>query len=126
MVYFPLFLSKIIIRIRKGVGYKMKAMEQLKEREGMDFLKQWWQELSKLWTRQTPEEIEDAKKKQKTKEFVILVNKAKEDWKDALNYFEEVTDPDLIELAIYRIEATRTFYIYLLKEAKRKGIRAEA
>ena len=101
-------------------------MEYLKERDRIELLKNQWKEFSKLWTGQSPEEIEDAKRKQKTREFVALVNKAKEDWQDALNYFEHVTDPDLIELAIYRIEATRTFYMYLLKEAKRQGIRANA
>jgi len=43
---------------------------------------------------------------------------AKQEWKDADNYFNEVTDPDLIEYATYLIETTRRKYVYLIKKAK--------
>ncbi|HAE92284.1 DUF2508 family protein [Tissierella praeacuta] len=39
-------------------------------------------------------------------------------WKDKENYFESVTDPDLIDYAIYDMEASKLKYIYLLKQMK--------
>jgi len=36
-------------------------------------------------------------------------------WKDAVRYFESVNDPDLIDFAIYDMEAARRKYVFLLK-----------
>lgn len=47
---------------------------------------------------------------------------AHEDWRNAEKYFQSVTDPDLIDHAIYRIEAARTRYTYLLKLAREMGV----
>ncbi len=43
---------------------------------------------------------------------------AHKEWKDKENYFESVTDPDLIDYAIYDMEASKLKYIYLLKKIK--------
>lgn len=43
---------------------------------------------------------------------------AYKEWKDKENYFEAVTDHDLIDYSIYEIEASRRKYIYLLKKMK--------
>lgn len=53
------------------------------------------------------------------------LNKALEEWEDAELYFQNVTEPELIDYAIYNMEASRTKYLYLLKNAREKGIRAE-
>ncbi|MDI3312205.1 MAG: DUF2508 family protein [Thermoanaerobacterium sp.] len=42
--------------------------------------------------------------------------------KDAEMYFQNVTDPDLIDQAIYNIESLRKKYTYLLKKAKEIGV----
>ncbi|AVQ40472.1 DUF2508 domain-containing protein [Clostridium botulinum] len=39
--------------------------------------------------------------------------------------FENASDPKLIDYAIYMEEALKAKYIYLLKEAKDKGIKVE-
>lgn len=39
---------------------------------------------------------------------------------DKENYFNHATDPDLVDFAIYDIEASRRKYAYLLKLAKEK------
>lgn len=39
-------------------------------------------------------------------------------WKNAKNYFENVSDPVLIDYAILDMEAAQKRYIYLLKQAK--------
>jgi len=59
---------------------------------------------------------------EKVPSLVELVNKAKEEWLDALDFFEEVTDPDLIDHAIYRIESAEKKYTYLLKLANAEKV----
>jgi hypothetical protein len=53
------------------------------------------------------------------------VRGAYQEWNNAQRYFENVTDPDLVDYAIYQIEASKLRYNYLLKQAKTKGIRLE-
>ena len=47
------------------------------------------------------------------------IKKAHQQWLDAKKYFENVSDPELIDYASYRIEAARTKYMYLLNKAKK-------
>ncbi|ADD01369.1 DUF2508 family protein [Thermoanaerobacter sp. CM-CNRG TB177] len=54
-----------------------------------------------------------------------LVNEVKQtikELKDAEIYFQNVTDPDLVDYAIYRLESLKRKYIYLLKRAREEGI----
>lgn len=56
-------------------------------------------------------------------EFILqALLEAKEDWLAARSYFENVVDPDLIDHAIYTIEAAERKYMYLLKQAKNRGL----
>ncbi|MGE5631794.1 MAG: YaaL family protein [Caulobacteraceae bacterium] len=55
-------------------------------------------------------------------EFCQIVLKAKQEMNDAQNYFDNVTEPELIDHAIYRLEAAKSHYTYLLRQAKAKGI----
>ena len=48
---------------------------------------------------------------------------AHEEWKNAEAYFENVTNDDLIDYAIYRAQAAKTRYVYLMKLAKEMGVR---
>lgn len=57
--------------------------------------------------------------------FLEQLNKAHEEWQHAELYFQSVTEPDLIDYAIYKMEASRTKYVYLLKQAREMGIKAE-
>ncbi|HEX3048321.1 MAG TPA: YaaL family protein [Bacillota bacterium] len=50
---------------------------------------------------------------------------AQREWKYARLYFDSVTDPDLIDHAIYNLEATEKKYTYLLKQAREIGIRGD-
>lgn len=63
--------------------------------------------------------------KEKTEEEKILENlkKAHDEWKNKEVYFQSVTDPDLVDHAIYELEASRIKYIYLLKKVKERNIR---
>lgn len=51
-------------------------------------------------------------------EFTGQVQRALEQWKDAQNYFENVTDPDLVDYAIFGLETARRRYQFMLKRAR--------
>jgi hypothetical protein len=48
--------------------------------------------------------------------------KARREWRAAEKYFDNVSDSDLVDYAIYSIEAEKKKYIYLLKQAKLNGV----
>lgn len=56
-------------------------------------------------------------------EFIRLVDLARQEMLNAERFFEEVNDPDLVDYAIYTMEAARKRYVYLLKQAKMNNIR---
>lgn len=41
-------------------------------------------------------------------------------WKAKEIYFQEVTDPDLVDYAIFELEASKLKYVYLLKKMKKE------
>ena len=58
------------------------------------------------------------------KESIIReINKAKTDVRTAENFFQFVSDPELVDVAIYNLEAKKSRYRYLIKIAKDKGIK---
>jgi hypothetical protein len=50
--------------------------------------------------------------------FYEAVNQARNEWQNARQLFNDVSDPDLVDYAIFREEAARRRYMYLLKQAK--------
>ncbi|HWQ57432.1 MAG TPA: DUF2508 family protein [Clostridia bacterium] len=40
-------------------------------------------------------------------------------WKAALEFYENVKDPELIDFAIYDMEAARRKYVFLLRQSKK-------
>lgn len=50
------------------------------------------------------------------------IEQARGEWLSSRAYFEAVSDPDLVDHAIYMMEATEKRYIYLLKKAREAGI----
>ena len=64
------------------------------------------------------------KNKEKSEEEKMIENlkKAHEEWKNKEVYFQSVTDPDLLDHAIYELEASKIKYIYLLKKVKERDI----
>lgn len=67
--------------------------------------------------------ILSAKELDGEEEFCKIVLKAKQEMTDAQIYFDSVTDTELVDHAIYRMEAAKSHYVYLIKQAKAKGIR---
>lgn len=58
-------------------------------------------------------------------EFLEILSEARDEWLQAQNYFENVSEPDLVDYAIYRLEAAKRRYVYLIKQARISGIRNE-
>ncbi|MDD4570561.1 MAG: DUF2508 family protein [Tepidanaerobacteraceae bacterium] len=60
----------------------------------------------------------------KTPEIRLVdeINEAYQDWIRAQKYFQWVSDPELVDYAIYTEEAARKKYIFLLNKAKSQGI----
>jgi hypothetical protein len=50
------------------------------------------------------------------------IEAARKDWVAAKSYFQSVTEPDLVDHAIYMVQATEKKYMYLLKKAKEIGV----
>lgn len=50
------------------------------------------------------------------------IGRARDEWMAAKNYFDAVSDPDLVDHAIYLLEAAERKYMYLLKRAKNEGL----
>lgn len=52
-----------------------------------------------------------------------VVDQARRDWLYAQQYYKTVTDPDLVDYAAFLIKAYERRYVYLLKKARREGVR---
>lgn len=57
-------------------------------------------------------------KSEEKKDIYINIENAKREWEDAKNIFENVSQPDLVDYAIYKVEAAEKKYIYLLRQIK--------
>lgn len=57
--------------------------------------------------------------------MIDTIRIAHEEWRNAEAFFENVTEPDLVDYAIYRVEAARTRYTYLMKLAREMGVKAD-
>ncbi len=57
------------------------------------------------------------------KRLLTAIDKAREDLKNARQYFEVVNDPRLVDYAIYMEEAAKAKYTYLLNEAKKSNLK---
>ena len=62
--------------------------------------------------------------KELAKENIIKeIKKAQTDVAVAEKFFQFVSDPELVDVAIYNLEAKKSRYRYLIKIAKEKGIK---
>jgi len=51
-----------------------------------------------------------------------IVEQARREWVNAQNYYNEVSDTDLVDHAVYMMQAAEKKYMYLLKKARREGV----
>ena len=57
-------------------------------------------------------------KRKSASEYYELIEQARHEWQSARQRFEEISDPDLIDSAIYAIKSAERRYVYLLKKAR--------
>ncbi|MDI3547266.1 MAG: hypothetical protein PWR10_918 [Halanaerobiales bacterium] len=48
------------------------------------------------------------------------INEAYQEWVDAQNYFNNVSDPVLVDYASYLLQAAESKYMYLLNKARKR------
>ena len=52
----------------------------------------------------------------------MVVEEARQEWLNAQYYYNTVSDQDLIDHAVYLMQATEKKYMYLLKQARSAGV----
>jgi hypothetical protein len=57
-------------------------------------------------------------------DLYINLENAKKEWEEAKNIFENVSEPDLVDYAIYNVEAAEKKYVYLLRKIKNENANA--
>ena len=67
--------------------------------------------------------LKELDKEQERYKFIKEIRRAQLDVTTAECFFQFVTDPELIDVAIYELEAKKSRYRYLLRVAKEKGIK---
>lgn len=50
------------------------------------------------------------------------VEQARQEWLSAQNYYNSVSDSDLVDHAVYLMQAAEKKYMYLLKRARNEGV----
>lgn len=68
--------------------------------------------------------IKDAEE-QALDEFFLNLRKAQQEMDDAENFFNNVVDHELVDHAIYKMEAARSKYVYMLKLARENNIKIQ-
>jgi hypothetical protein len=66
--------------------------------------------------------VNDTHQEDKEVDLSEIVEAARQDWVMAQRYYNNVSDPDLVDHAVYQIQAAEKKYAYLLKQARRQGI----
>ena len=72
--------------------------------------------------KQTPKKQRVLKQPEISQDLIDSVNAAKEEWLAAQIYFENVSEPDLVDFSIYKLEAAKRKYMYLLKLARNEEL----
>lgn len=84
----------------------------------------WWTNLfDKVWDHILLEEpaTKESSELKGPAHVLQAIEEARREWVTARMYFDSVTDPDLVDHAIYSIEAAERKYMYLLRQAKAHG-----
>ena len=56
------------------------------------------------------------------RDMLLLIDQARREWLLAKEYFDNVSDPNLIEHAVYIYHAAEKRYMYLLNQARSRGL----
>lgn len=55
-------------------------------------------------------------------ELLDAIRTARQEWYAAQSYFENVSDQELVDYSIYKLEAAKRKYMYLLNLARKEGL----
>jgi hypothetical protein len=55
-------------------------------------------------------------------ELLDAIRTARQEWHAAQSYFENVSDQELVDYSIYKLEAAKRKYMYLLNLARKEGL----
>ncbi|MDW7675002.1 MAG: YaaL family protein [Bacillota bacterium] len=80
----------------------------------MEYIKGIWHDI-KVWLLKLWRSFFVVEEKDELKDNI---NKAKEEWEYAKMFFQEATEPDIIDYAIFQLDAAERKYMYLLEQAK--------
>lgn len=64
----------------------------------------------------------DAEEAKPLPELPDVVEEARREWLAAQSYYNSVSDLDLVDHAVYMMQAAEKKYMYLLKQARQRGI----
>ncbi|MDD2495228.1 MAG: DUF2508 family protein [Tissierellia bacterium] len=59
---------------------------------------------------------------EETKDIYENLKRAKKEWDNAKNIFENVSNPDLVDYAIYNVDAAEKRYMYILNQIKNGNV----
>ena len=51
-----------------------------------------------------------------------VIEQARQEWQNAQCYYNAVSDTDLVDHAVYLMQAAEKKYVYLLKQARSQGV----
>ncbi len=58
-------------------------------------------------------------------ELIYTIERAQQELNAAESFFNAATDPDLVDHAVFNLEAAEKKYFYLLKQARKRGYKAK-
>ena len=68
-----------------------------------------------LWQRVRPPRVEES-------EIPGLARAARHEMEAARRQFDEVSDPDLVDHAIFRLQAAERHFVFIVRQARRPGV----
>lgn len=81
--------------------------------------------VKKLWEKWTSASQTDVAEPTEEEKFMEELNKAHQEWQLAQARLDLLSKPELIDHAIFVLEAAEKKYSFFLRQAKEKGIRVE-
>jgi len=75
-------------------------------------------ELASKWLDDADEELPSEANQETRDDFSVMVQAAKQEWLNAKSYFNNATEPELVDHAILSLQAAERKYMYWLQRMK--------
>ena len=76
-------------------------------------------ELANRWLDDVAEDLPSQSIQETQEELTVIVNAAKQEWLNAQSYFNQATEPELVDHAILSLQAAERKYMYWLNQMKK-------